>query len=416
MNQKLFLASMKAFLNNEMLQWEEEVSFEEWDQVFQIANKQNTLAMIYQSTFGCPALLNAVSSEYLKMLKQRTMQDVFLQIRKTQEFLKLYQSLRNNGLEPIVVKGIVCRNLYGNPDNRISGDEDLYIPKGQYGAYRKALYEAGMIVPEEFLSHEEIDYEVSYVGKDFPLLLEIHKSLFAEESDAYAGMNERFAKAFENSVVIEIENVPIRTMGYSDHLLFLILHAYKHFIHSGFGIRQVCDMVMFANAYGSQIDWKFIYDQCKMIHADVFTAALFDIGYQHLNFDPEKACYPKFWQEMEVDSWDLLQDLLDAGVYGDADMSRKHSSNITLNAVMSEKQGKKAKASVLRTLFPPKETIKGRYPWLEKHSFLLPFAWVNRIWHYAWQQKKRSPEDNAAESIKIGGQRVELMKKYKIIK
>lgn len=35
-------------------------------------------------------------------------------------------------------------------------------------------------------------------------------------------------------------------MNASDHLFYLICHALKHFYHSGFGIRQVCDILLFA--------------------------------------------------------------------------------------------------------------------------------------------------------------------------
>lgn len=40
----------------------------------------------------------------------------------------------------------------------------------------------------------------------------------------------------------------------------------------------VCDIVLFANAHGREIDWIRILQQCREIHADLFTAALFQIG------------------------------------------------------------------------------------------------------------------------------------------
>lgn len=108
------------------------------------------------------------------------------------------------------------------------------------------------------------------------------------------------------------------------HLFYLICHAFKHFLHSGFGIRQVCDIVLFANAYGKEIDWIRILQQCREIHADLFTAALFQIGQKYLTFDPSRAGYPQEWQEIQVDEQLMLDDLLEAGIYGDGTMSRKH--------------------------------------------------------------------------------------------
>ena len=45
----------------------------------------------------------------------------------------LFDKMRQNGLTPLIVKGIVCRDLYPNPDLRTSNDEDLYIPRDQFG-------------------------------------------------------------------------------------------------------------------------------------------------------------------------------------------------------------------------------------------------------------------------------------------
>ena len=203
-------------------------------------------------------------------------------------------------------------------------------------------------------------------------------------------------------------------MGYTDHLFYLICHAFKHFLHSGFGIRQVCDIVLFANAYGREVDWSKILDQCREIHADLFTAALFQIGQKYLIFDPVKAGYPQEWQEIQVDEQLLLDDLLDAGIYGGGTMSRKHSSNITLNAVSSEKQGKKAGHSVLKTLFPSAKNMEGRYPYLKKHPYLLPVAWLTRIMRYH-QETKKSQNNDAAQAVSIGNQRIELFREYHIL-
>ncbi len=102
-----------------------------------------------------------------------------------------------------------------------------------------------------------------------------------------------------------------------------------------------------------------------------FAAALFAIGEKYLTFDPEKAHYPKVWQGICVDETDMLMDLLDSGIYGNANMSRKHSSNMTLDAVAADKNGKKAGNTVLKSLFPSAKKLEGRYPYLKKHPILL---------------------------------------------
>lgn len=411
--QYLFMEAMKAALENRTIQWEEKVTAEEWSSFFRLASVQNVIPVVYQSVYDSPAF-QETGAIFAPALKRQVFQSVFQQVQKTQEFINLYGKLKEQGLEPIVVKGIICRNLYPNPDNRISGDEDLYIPAGEYDRYKQALAEADMELAEWDIENEQLSHEVSYNHKGGALRIELHKDLFDGELSAYKGMNEVFADSFQNSILMDVDGLQIRSLNYSDHMLFLIFHAFKHFVSSGFGVRQVCDIVMFANRYGAQIDWNSVQKKCKTIHADIFAAAVFDIGRKYLGFDWEMAKYAQCWRVIEVDSDNMLKDLLEAGIFGDSDMNRKHSSNITLSAVSAQAEGKKAGNSLLKTLFPSAEVLQKRYPWLKDRHFLLPFAWIDRILKYR-KETKQGQNNDASGAVSIGNRRLELLKEYKIL-
>ena len=48
----------------------------------------------------------------------------------------------------------------------------------------------------------------------------------------------------------------------------------------------------------------------------------------------------------------------------------------------AQKQGKKAKTNVLKAAFPGLNSMKGKYPYLDKYPFLLPVAYVARFAKY----------------------------------
>lgn len=412
-NNERFLQALKASLENKKVNWDTEFQPADWLELFKLAETHHVLPMIYEAVYHCPSAEKTDGRIFLPF-KQRTLQTVMLQTMKTSEFLPLQTVLQEAGITPLVVKGIICRNLYPNPDYRMSGDEDVLIPADQFEKCHQAMLDYGMELSDP---EQDVDaaYEVPYGKKGSPVYIELHKQLFPPESDAYGELNRYFTGVFERSICETIQGVDVPTMGHTDHLFYLICHSFKHFLHSGFGIRQVCDICLYANAYGSKIDWPLVLEQCREIHADLFAAALFQIGRKYLTFDPERACYPKGWSDIDVDETAMLEDLLDSGVYGDASMSRKHSSNITLNAVAAQRQGKKAGNGVLKTLFPSVEMLSGRYPYLKEKPFLLPVAWADRILKYRKETSGRRTGNNAAESIKIGNERVELMRKYGII-
>lgn len=408
-----FLAILKSSLLGEKASLDREISPEEWQKLFGIAGIHSVLPMFYEAVYASPSL-QQVNAPFVVMAKRQVMQQVMMQTMRTNDFLELNKRLHAAGVRPLVVKGIICRNLYLQPDYRQSGDEDILVPSEQFDTCHRVMMEFGMQTTEEE-STLSAAYEVPYRKIGSLLYIELHKHLFPPESDAYGNMNRFFDGVFDRAIVEDIQGIPVYTMGYTDHLFYLICHAFKHFLHSGFGIRQVCDIIMYANKYGSQIDWMQVLKNCKEINADKFAAALFQIGNKYLIFDPEKAAYPVLWRKIKVDEIPMLEDLLSSGIYGDSNMSRKHSSNITLDAVTAQKQGRKARGIMLSSVFPSVRQLESRYSYLKKYPYLLPIAWCSRLWKY-FKETKHSRNNNVTEALKIGSERIELMKRYGIIK
>lgn len=410
---KMFLQALKASLLKKKVKWDYQITQEEWLRLFHQAEIHHILPMIYDTVYSCPSAKKMDASFFIPF-KKKTIQYVMAQTIKTSEFLQLYQYLRKSGISPVMVKGIICRELYPNPDYRVSGDEDMLIRPEDFDFCHDKLLEYGMTVADPGMDVQEA-YEVPYGKPGSPIYIELHKYLFPPDSEAYGEFNQFFEDIHERTIEITVQGVPVSAMEHTFHFFYLVCHAFKHFLHSGFGIRQVCDIVLYANEYGSQIDWKKVLEECKAIHAELFTAALLRIGEKYLVFDAEKACCPAEWSNMEVDEMMLLNDLLDAGVYGGSNMNRKHSSNITLNAVTAQKSGKHGSASVLKTVFPTVKSMSGRYPYLKKHPWMLPAAWADRILKYKKETSRVAGHD-AASPVQIGNDRIELMRQYGIIK
>lgn len=426
---KYFLEALKASLNGKNVKWIiEDISFEEFSQLYQISNIHNVLAMIFEATFSCE-VAKQMPPQFIMMFRRNVIQLIAQQTMKSSEFQGLSDHFRNNGIKPCVVKGIICRNLYPNPDARVSGDEDVFIPEEQFGISHKALIDYGITLMEPEQDIETV-YEVPYIKQGSPLYIELHKHMFPPESEAYGNLNRFFdgihnrtAKPHKGECGLieeEINGTKFLTMNHTDHLLYLILHSFKHFLHSGFGIRQVCDINLYATAYGSDIDWEYVLSCLQDVRADLFAASMFVIGEKYLTFDPVKACYPNCWKSIEVDETAMLDDLLASGVFGQSDMSRKHSSNITLNAMIADKRGEKASTGKLQAAIKavclPVDKMSDRFTYLKKMPFLLPIAWIQRVWIYKKETAGNQESNNAADSIKIGNERVELMRKYGIIK
>lgn len=381
-------------------------------QIFHIASIQNVLPMVCEAT--CESEYVRKNQKVFSVYKKKAIDEVVSQTVRTAQFLDLYQFLEGKGIYPIIVKGLAVRRLYPKENLRISVDEDILIQPNEIQECHNALITYGMQKREPDQDIEKAS-EISYIDPETGLYIEVHKYLIPPDSKAYGDMNCYFNKV--QSVVMEYRDWKLLTMNPTDHVFFLICHSFKHFLHSGFGIRQICDLMIMSDAYADEIEWDKIWSQCQEIHADGFVRALYQIGRKYLIPDNRCSCYLKEWQIDHADEEPLLLDVLESGVHGAADMNRLHSSNITLKAVINQKYERNSKSSVWDSVFLPLEDMRGKYQYLKKAPFLLPAAWVQRIIQYICELlKDKSTANNISGSIKLGRQRVELLKYYGILK
>ena len=371
----------------------------DWPAVFALAGQQKLLPILFEAARATPAAgENAV---LFAVTKQQVIGQVLNQTVRSAEFAALYRKLRTAGLHPVVVKGQLCSRLYPLKDHRISADDDLYIPDAEFMACHEQLLANGLATdtPADELPTAD---EVSYTKNGSPLYIELHRHLFDSSEDTHDELNHFFAN------LKPVETDGFLAMPPHEHLLYLILHAYKHFVRSGIGLRQFCDIGLWAREYQAEIDWQRLHEQCESVHAATFAEAAFRIAKDYLGIEFD---LPAPWSDA-VDAEPLLHDSLCGGVYGSNDLTRLHSSTVTLNAVKASRTGEKS--GVLRTVFPKREYLERRYPYLKKRPYLLPVAWAQRIAHYA-SEKQSGADSSASGSIKLAKERIELMKQYGVM-
>lgn len=386
---EVLLNCISAYLKREKMT--AELSDVQWQELIEKAAQQKAIPMVYES------LGDEMPESIKKVCKSTVLYTVAGQMQRTTAFLEVYKEFAAVGITPLVVKGIICRSVYEKPEYRVSADEDLYVPLEQYPAFHEKMLELGFKTkePDYKNAHEE-----RYIRG--ALLIEGHWELFPQENDALNALNAYSEGFWARSCTQTFEGVELKTLEPTDHMIFLLFHTYKHFVNSGVGVRQICDIAQWSTHY--ELDWKRIRDAMKSMRGECFAAALFDAGEKYFGMK-----FPDGWER--TDSTALLNDSLSGGIYGSNDMSRKHSGSITLSAVESAHNEKKS-VPLAKTLFPNRAVMEMSYPWVKKSGALLPAAWCVRIIRYIGE---RGNNNTAAESLKIGAERIELLKEYRII-
>ncbi len=388
----LVLAAFSAFVTGEVLM--ELPSDAQFGSFVEKAQAHKILPMTAEalSASGAP-----LSSAHLAALKRDATLQTVGQIRRTETFLRAYRALRQAGATPLCVKGAVCRALYPKPDLRASADEDLLVRGSDFSHSIATLRGLGFIP-----SGSENDYEITFHEETSGCVIELHRSLFPEDGGVYSCFNELLGDLFRDAVTITVNGTELFCPAPTGHMLYQILHAFKHFLVAGVGIRQIADVAVFAQH--EPIDWLSVFEKCDSVRLAGFLSAVLRIGSDRFGLDASRICSPLF--DASVDAADLLYDVMKGGAYGSRNIDHRRSGNLTFKAYAAALLQKKT--SLLSALFPPKEKMRRRYAYAEKHAWLLPAAYLSRIFGYLFSRHDTSKTFSTAEA------RSALMKRYGI--
>lgn len=402
-----FLSLLKSSLKNEKYDGEK-IDFEDLVYIYKMSEIHHVVPMIYNAAYN-EDFFKECDANFQAMFKSSAFRYIFSQIQRTNHFLEVYKKLSEKNIKILVFKGIIFRNMYNNPDDRISSDEDILIKKEDYEKVKDFFLSEGF----EFIDKGE---ECAYFSKSTGLCIEVSTSLFSHESKAYGHLNKLFEDVFEKSIKINIDKIDILTLSHEQHLIYIVFHNMKHFLTGGFGIRQVADFSKYIETYGEYINWEKFWSDLKDLNYDTFALNLIEISLKYLGFNDDKITYPdnitsfdelKNSQKYYINSESLINDILDAGVFGASTMDRKHTALMTLDAVEDKK-----KSNRLKAVFPNVNYLKDNYTYLQKYPILLPVAWGQRILSYL----KKNKTSSYINTMELGKQRIELLKEYKIIK
>ena len=400
---KRILDALCCAINGRTVNWGEDLSEADWQALYSAAGKHNILPLV------ADALPCALPEPYAKRMRQ----EIVSQAERTAEMCLLLEHLQGKGLHPLVIKGMVCRSLYPVPEHRPSTDEDLLINPAEFMQMHAALLEYGLepVKPEADLRES---FEVSYHDPNRRLFVEVHKELFTREEPYMNRMNRFFRAVHLHAVPQEIYGISIRTPEPNDHLLYLLLHALKHFRNSGVGIRQICDIAVYSERNRDSISWGGLRRKLSEQNALEFARAVYRIADKYLLPGRSLPNYLAGWNIESADYEPMLEDVMEGGLYGTSTMSRAHSAVMTSSAT-ARQHGSRMKA-LLHAVFQPRKDMKEKYRYLEKAPYLLPVAWAQRLARY-WRELLRGDRrtNSPLDSIRVGSERIRLLQKYRII-
>lgn len=337
-----------------------------------------------------------------EMLEMTFTANVARNIQRIEFNLETIKKLKECGIESCLLKGTSVARLYKTPEARISSDTDIIINPKDICKALKLLRENGYDV-------EEYNKNDHHIKAKHPIggLLEVHVKFHSKQTRdmIFDGIsyNEPFRMLEDGTTVL----------GINDGLVFLSAHMIKHLIKECIGVRQIMDLLLYMREYNNEIDWEKYNLLMKKLGYDKLISVVKGIGNKYFGMNFTDACEDN--DAIEA----LFEDSEVSGLFGISESdrttfyekytrmrSKKGKLSFKIYRYMNDERG------IKKLLFPSRKALSKNFPYLEKHPYLLPFAWVHRFFKKSIGTETDNEKKAKSELIK---RKTDLMEKLGMI-
>ena len=303
--------------------------------------------------------------ELIKKWKLDTFYTGINQIRHINQVEKIIKKFNEENIRVIILKGLVIREFYKNPELRTMCDADILVREEDLDKARKVLTSLGYLESEEYDEHgAHIVFEHTN-----HLPIEVHWTLI---NDDYFNGSKEFEKSiWDNAMKVKIGETEALSLGWDDLVLHLCIHMAVHIVHRGFGVRQLVDLVILVENKRDEINWNEFRRKAIECKVNKFVIIIFNVCKELFNMEIPSEVNKGY--EVEKNFLNkFIDEIIESGVYGHGDLAHDFGNDIS----NSEESNLK---NFLSLLFPSLEDMNDKYNYAKKFKILLPIAWIHHL-------------------------------------
>ena len=166
---------------------------------------------------------------------------------------KMAQWFASAGIQTVVLKGFTVSECYPIPSHRYSADLDCFLIKDgehleAYELGNQVIEKHGLPVEREFYKNSSFDLA--------GLFVENHKFCTPfRGNDTLRRLERLLQEMILQGPLTEFGDTGLLMPPALASALFLMEHAYSHFLHEGLNLRHIVDWALFYQRHQSDVDW-----------------------------------------------------------------------------------------------------------------------------------------------------------------
>lgn len=232
---------MLDLLKGELTLQYKPVAPSDWEILFRMAEPHGVLSLLYHSL--------AEEEQVPDWLRKQTETAARKTVQQSYHLLflcrYLIKGLEEAGISVVLLKGVGTAGFYPVPELRKSGDVDLLLLEPDKAE------EAGRVLESLGCALQERQPSLHHIVYQSPegIEVELH-TMLAEPFDndrINQYLQEKLAECARHVQRTSVMGVELPVLDTAYHAYELLLHMLQHFLRSGFGLKMLCDWVVFWN-------------------------------------------------------------------------------------------------------------------------------------------------------------------------
>jgi len=331
-------------------------------QVMELAKINSTGSILSYTFLPWPHLLDPALHS---LMRRQCFAEISQYARRVELAKLLAAELDKAGIDFILFKGFVVRDYYPVPELRTFSDVDFIIHKEDRQKSHELMMKLGYACCE--------DWEPSYAYTKGMEHYELHSRVIGFDVSDRADFVGYYAEIWQHARKAQVLDLPHAwELKPEFHFLYMLTHIAKHISRAGAGIRMYLDLAFFIKHFGGTLDWSWVKAEMEKLNLLDFAAvALASVERWFGVMSP---------MELKTVDDEVLEDFTDftisGGVYG---YVGKDQGEMFLKQNNRNEEHVSKFATLLHHAFPPVKVLVNKYAYLEKHRWLLPVAWVQRL-------------------------------------
>lgn len=321
------------------------------------------------------------TQEQREKWEQARMTSVYRRMCFDTERESIFRCLEDQKIWYAPLKGIYLQALYPRYEMREMADNDILYDASRRKDVQKIMKERGYQLTRGRV-HDGY-------RKDPLYNFEMHEKPFGS---TFSPLMTAYYETLPERLQWGADQPFRRSLPAEDHFVYVIAHAYKHYLLGGFGLRTLVDIYLLLRAQKQNLDWGNIEEQWDKLEIREF-------GRNVCSLSEKLLSSPVTPQSLTEAEQELFSRTVCSGTYG----TQENLIETAVRQFQPEQAAisKRAKRKYLRErLFPSKQWMIAQFEFCEKHPKLIPVYHIYRVFRMLCHPRKTLREIRAVDKLR----------------